>query len=63
MEQFNIIDIAKSHAVDTVKALAIAQRMNMINTEEDLTSLISSGIETAIEDFIQKTEELKNNEA
>jgi hypothetical protein len=65
MEPFNIRDLAQSHAVDTVKALAVAQKMGMVNSEEDLTTLIASGIETALENLILKLEEIKNenNEA
>lgn len=60
MEPFNIRDLAMSHAVDTVKALAVAQTMNMVNSEEDLTTMIASGIETALEDLIARLEEIKN---
>ena len=61
MEPFNIRDLAQSHAVDTVKALAVAQKMNMVNSEEDLTTMIASGIETALEDLIARLEEIKQD--
>ena len=49
-----IREIAIFHAKETVKALAVAQRMGLMNTEEDLTDLITAGIETAIEDMLSK---------
>lgn len=52
LTNINIADFAKDHAVSLVKTLAVAQSMNMVSTEEDLTNLISAGIETAIEDFM-----------
>lgn len=62
MNSINIADIAKSTASDTVKALAVAQKMNMINTEEDLTELIKAGIEAALEELIAKLEENKTTD-
>ena len=52
LTNLNIAEFAKDHAVSLVKTLAVAQSMNMVSTEEDLTNLISAGIETAIEDFM-----------
>jgi uncharacterized Rmd1/YagE family protein len=48
----SIPEIAKDHATMTVKSLALAQSMNLVSTEEDLTNLIAAGIETALEDFL-----------
>ena len=56
----NIAEFAKEHAVSLVKTLAVAQSMNLVNSEEDLTSLISAGIETAIEDFMIKLDPSKS---
>jgi hypothetical protein len=39
------------HAKEAVKAMAVAQRMGMMNSEEELVSIVAAGIETAIEDF------------
>ena len=59
--KLSIAEIAKEHAIMTVKSLAIAQSMNMVSTEEDLTNLISAGIETAIEDFLEALESKKES--
>lgn len=50
----DIRDIALAHAKETVKAMSIAQRMGMMNGEEDLTQLVAAGIETALEELISK---------
>jgi hypothetical protein len=58
----NILDIrefAESHAAELVKAIAVAEKMGMLNTEADLISITTAGIETAIEDYYQKLENLK----
>lgn len=34
-----------------VDALAIARKMNQLQTQEDLRNLLAAGIETAIEDY------------
>ena len=46
-----IRELALKHAKDTVQAMAIAQRMGVMNSEEELVNLLAAGIETAIEDF------------
>lgn len=61
METVSIAKFSREHAVDLVKTLAVAQRMNMVQTEEDLTNLMAAGIETALEDFIQKMDSLNKN--
>jgi hypothetical protein len=58
----NIAEIAKEHAIMTVKSLALAQSMNLVSTEEDLTNLISAGIETALEDFLISIKETGKND-
>lgn len=57
-EESQVREIATFHAKETVKALSVAQRMGLMNTEEDLTDLITAGIETALEEFISKNESL-----
>jgi hypothetical protein len=46
-----IRELALKHAKDTVQAMAIAQRMGMMNSEEELVNLLAAGIETALEEF------------
>lgn len=58
----NILDIREfstSHASELVKAIAVAEKMGMLNTEADLISIATAGIETAIEDYCQTLENLK----
>lgn len=50
-EMETIRELALKHAKDTVQAMAIAQRMGMMNSEEELVNLIAAGIETALEEF------------
>lgn len=49
-----IRELAVTHAKDTVQAMAIAQRMGMMNSEEELINLLAAGIETAVEDYLLK---------
>ena len=59
----NILDIREfsvAHAVEIVKAIAVSEKMGLLNNEEDLTTMIAAGIETAVEDYYQKLENLKN---
>jgi stage V sporulation protein SpoVS len=51
LSQTEIRDLAVQHAKEAVKAMAVAQRMGMMNSEEELVSIVAAGIETAIEDF------------
>ena len=54
----SILKIANEYAEHTVKSLAHSQRMGLVSNEEELTSLISAGIETALEEYASQ---LKNN--
>jgi hypothetical protein len=56
---FNIREFSVSHAVEIVKAISVSEKMGLLNNEEDLTSMLAAGIETAIEDYYQKLEEIK----
>lgn len=62
MTDLNIQQIAKDHATMTVKSLALAQSMNMVSTEEDLTNLIAAGIETALEDLLIALQDSKKTD-
>ena len=62
MTELNIQQIAKDHAAMTVKSLALAQSMNMVSTEEDLTNLIAAGIETALEDLLIELQDSKKTD-
>lgn len=57
---FNVREFSVSHATEVVKAIAVSEKMGLLNNEEDLTSMIAAGIETAIEEYYQKLEEIKN---
>ena len=57
MENTSLITkIAREAAEQTVQALALAQQMGMVNSQEELTVLIESGIETAIEEYVTQVE-------
>lgn len=57
METQGLIEkIAKEAAEETVQALALAQQMGMVNSQAELTVLIASGIETAIEEYVVQIE-------
>lgn len=57
MEITKLIEgISKAAAEETVQALAIAQQMGMVNSQAELTALISAGMETAIEEYIMQVE-------
>lgn len=59
MENQGLIEeIAKSAAEETVAALAIAKQMGIVNSQAELTVLIASGIETAIEEYVVRLENL-----
>lgn len=59
MENQGLIEeIAKSAAEETVAALAIAKQMGIVNSQAELTGLIASGIETAIEEYVVRLENL-----
>ena len=62
MTELNIQQIAKDHAAMTVKSLALAQSMNMVSTEEDLTNLIAAGIETGLEDLLIALQDSKKTD-
>lgn len=48
--------IARTGAIETVQALALAQQMGMVNSQEELTELIVAGMETILEEYIQQVE-------
>lgn len=48
--------IARTGAIETVQALALAQQMGMVNSQEELTELIAAGMETILEEYIQQVE-------
>ena len=48
--------IARTGALETVQALALAQQMGMVNSQEELTELIAAGMETILEEYIQQVE-------
>ena len=54
--------IAKETAEETISALALAQQMGMVSSQADLTTLIASGIETALEEFHEILESEKNSQ-
>jgi hypothetical protein len=57
METQGIIEkIAREAAEETVQALALAQQMGMVSSQEELTVLIASGIETALEEYVIQIE-------
>ena len=56
----NVREFSVTHSVEIVKAIAVSEKMGILNTEEDLITMIAAGIETAIEDYYQKLENLKN---
>jgi hypothetical protein len=57
METQGLIEkIAREAAEETVQALALAQQMGMVNSQEELTVLIASGIETALEEYVVQIE-------
>lgn len=57
METTGLIEkIAKEAAEETVQALALAQQMGMVNSQAELTVLIASGIETALEEYVIQIE-------
>jgi hypothetical protein len=57
MENQGIIEkIAREAAEETVQALALAQQMGMVSSQEELTVLIASGIETALEEYVIQIE-------
>lgn len=51
-----IQQIARTGAIETVQALALAQQMGMVNSQEELTELIAAGMETILEEYIQQVE-------
>jgi len=63
MENKELIEkIARETALETVSALALAQQMGMVSSQSDLTTLIASGIETALEEFSEQLENAKNSQ-
>lgn len=63
MEHKQLIEkIAKETAEETISALALAQQMGMVSSQADLTTLIASGIETALEEFHEILESEKNSQ-
>jgi hypothetical protein len=57
METQGLIEkISREAAEETVQALALAQQMGMVNSQESLTVLIASGIETALEEYVVQIE-------
>lgn len=51
----NVREFSVAHAVEIVKAIAVSEKMGILNTEQDLITMIAAGIETAIEDFAEKS--------
>lgn len=57
METQGLIEkISREAAEETVQALALAQQMGMVSSQEELTVLIASGIETALEEYVIQIE-------
>ena len=57
METQGLIEkIAREAAEETVQALALAQQMGTGSSQEELTVLIASGIETALEEYVIQIE-------
>lgn len=56
----NVREFSVNHAVEIVKAIAVSEKMGLLNNEEDLTTMIAAGIETAIEEYFEKIKNLKN---
>ena len=57
METQGLIErISREADEETVQALALAQQMGMVNSQESLTVLIASGIETALEEYVVQIE-------
>lgn len=54
--------IAKAAATETVSALGLAQQMGMVTNQNELTVLIASGIETALEEFVERLEKENSNQ-
>jgi hypothetical protein len=54
MENSLIEKIAREGAEQTVQALAIAQQMGMVTSQEELTVMIASGMETVLEEYVQQ---------
>jgi hypothetical protein len=54
LSETEIRDLATFHAKETVKAMSVAQRMGLMNSEEDLTDIITAGIETAVEELLKR---------
>ncbi len=54
MENSLIEKIAREAAEQTVQALAIAQQMGMVTSQEELTVMIASGMETVLEEYVQQ---------
>lgn len=50
----NLPALANEYAENIVQALAIAQRNKQVNGPADLQLLIAAGIETALEDFLER---------
>lgn len=50
----NLPALANEYAEPIIQALAIAQSNKQINNPADLQLLIAAGIETALEDFLEK---------
>ena len=50
----NLPVIANEYAETIVQALAIAQQNKQINGPADLQLLIAAGLETALEDFLER---------
>ena len=48
--------LAREGAEETVKTMAMAQKMGMINGEADLVELISAGIEAVLEEYVVEIE-------
>lgn len=48
--------IAAEGAQQTVQALAVAQQMGMVTSEQELTVLIAAGMETVLEEYIAAVE-------
>lgn len=55
-----IQEIAAEGAKHTIQALAVAQQMGMVNSEADLNVLLTAGMETVIEEYINRVENRSN---
>lgn len=60
-QDLNIQKIVEEYAESVVQSIAIAQRMGMLENEDDLKQLISAGMECAVEDAILRLTQISSN--